>query len=398
MKRFLPIVLTFAGLLAGFSATAQEQESVDSMKVSFYYVVAKHDIDNNFIRHQKMVRELADTCRVDSAIVHGFVSPEGGKEFNRVLAINRAEALAGLIRNQWPDVKILEAKGCGVDYSIEQKKENWPLMRRADAYIWYHPLKREKPAPAAPVIVNVCPCTGAPVCNCTGTACGCSGDGCCKCAEKGTGQKDTVVIYYTPQEKTRILASQDPAWALKTNMLLLGVAAPNLQAEFPLGTKNRWSVEGEVICPWWTFAHNAYAEQVLNFGVEFRYWLGSRQYHPVLDGWHIGLAAAFGYYDLEWKSKGIQGEHVNGYLNIGYQHRFGKDDRWGIDAGVGIGALYTPRHRRYLGSTLFPENHLEEYDDHLMYQNKGLLLWPGASHVNVTIMYFFDMKKKEESR
>ena len=213
--------------------------------------------------------------------------------------------------------------------------------------------------------------------------------------------KDTVVLYYIPKpEKEPELADQTPVWALKTNLLLLGVGAPNIQAEIPLGTNNRWSLEGEAIFPWWTFAHNAYAEQVLNFGLEIRYWLGRRQYHPWLDGWHIGLAGAFGYYDLEWKSRGYQGEHVNAYLNLGYQHRWGRNKRWGIDAGIGLGALYTPRYRFYLGSTLFPENHTEEYDDHLMYQNKGTLLWPGASHVNVSLMYFLDWRrnKKEEGR
>lgn len=221
--------------------------------------------------------------------------------------------------------------------------------------------------------------------------------GCCDCDTLVI--KDTVVLYYIPEpKKEREPADQARVWALKTNLLLLGVGAPNVQAEIPLGTNNRWSVEGEFIFPWWTFSHNAYAEQVLDWGIEFKYWLGRRKYHPCLDGWHIGLAAAFGYYDLEWRSEGWQGEHVNGYLNIGYQHRWGRDLRWGIDAGLGVGALYTPRHRHYLGSTLFPENHTERYDDHLMYQNKGSLLWPGATHVNVTLMYFLDWKrnKKEE--
>lgn len=220
----------------------------------------------------------------------------------------------------------------------------------------------------------------------------------------GVAARDTVVVRdttviihdYVPKKKERVPADQTPVWALKTNLLLLGVIAPNVEVEFPLGSNNRWSVEAELICPWWTFGRNAYAEQVLNVGVEFKYWLGKRKYHPCLDGWHIGLAAAFGYYDLEWKSEGYQGEHVNGYLNIGYQHRWGKRKRWGIDASLGLGVLYTPLQRHYLGSSVFPETHLEPYDDHLMYQNKATLLWPGASHINVSLMYFFDLKRRKE--
>ena len=386
MRKFYAILFAALVLLPGQKLTASSAR--DSLKVSFYYEVAKHDIDRNFVRHQQMVREMADTCHVDSARVFGFVSPEGTKEFNRRLAQDRADELSRLISLQWPYAVILDSKGMGVDYDIEQKRENWPKMRRADAYIWYHPIPRDRTPKPSGCTCNPCLCNP---CTCgTGVACRC---------EDRDPVRDTVVLYYTPEpKKERELADQNPAWALKTNLLLLGVAAPNVQAEFPLGTKNRWSVEGEFICPWWTFSHNAYAEQVLNWGVEFRYWLGQRQYHPVLDGWHIGLAAAFGYYDLEWQSEGFQGEHVNGYLNFGYQHRWGSRNQWGIDAGIGIGALYTPLHRHYLGSSLFPENHREQYDDHLMYQNKGTLLWPGASHVNVTLMYFFDMKKKEDKR
>jgi len=224
-------------------------------------------------------------------------------------------------------------------------------------------------------------------------------------------QRDTVVVRDTliiihdyPEDfpyvagfrakKIKIPADQTPSWAVKTNLLMLGALAPNIEVEIPLGTKNRWSLETEFICPWWTFSHNAYAEQLLNLGVEFRYWLGDRQYHRWLDGWHMGLAVAAGYYDFEWKSRGAQGEHVNAYFNIGYQHRWGIRRQWGIDAGVGLGAIYTPRHRQYLGSTLFPENHTEEYDDHLMYQRHSDLLWPGATHANVSLMYFFDWNRK----
>ncbi|MBR2093441.1 MAG: hypothetical protein IJ904_05305, partial [Candidatus Methanomethylophilaceae archaeon] len=91
MKRFLPILLTIAGLMTGLPGHAQAAKKTDSLKVSFYYVVARYDIDSNFVRHQKMIEELADTCKVDSALIHGFVSPEGGEQFNARLSVNRAK-------------------------------------------------------------------------------------------------------------------------------------------------------------------------------------------------------------------------------------------------------------------------------------------------------------------
>ena len=205
--------------------------------------------------------------------------------------------------------------------------------------------------------------------------------------------RDTVVMYYVPgsdARKEKVEADQSPVWAVKSNLPLLAAMAPNVQVEIPLGDSNHWSLEGEAIFPWWTFQHHAYSEELLNFGLEIRYWPGRRIYHPCLDGWHIGLAGAFGYYDLGWKSKGYQGEHVNAYFNFGWQHRWGYDKRWGLDMGIGFGAIITPRHRYYIGSSLFPENHTEEHDYHLMYQEHGDNVLPGPTHANVTLMYFLD--------
>lgn len=184
------------------------------------------------------------------------------------------------------------------------------------------------------------------------------------------------------------------AWALKTNLLLWGTGSPNIAVEIPLGRNNRWSVEGEFFGPWWTLNHNAYANEIVNVGAEIRYWLGKRQWHHLLDGWHIGLAAAVGYYDLEWKSKGYQGEHLNTYFNIGYQYRWGRQRRWLVDASIGVGMLAT-KYRRYYGSSIFPKNNTERYDDHLMFRYKGHLLWPGATHINISIGYLFNSSKSK---
>ena len=186
----------------------------------------------------------------------------------------------------------------------------------------------------------------------------------------------------------RELADQAPAWAIKTNFLLWGVVAPNIEVEVPLGRRNRWSLELEYFHPWFVWNKNAHASQFLNLGAEIRYWLGRRRYHRWLDGWHIGLAAATGYYDWEWKKhKGYQGEYINTYLNIGYQHRWGR--HWGIDAGIGLG-MVASKYRQYYGSSTWPEHHLEEWDRHLMYQRSDHFVFWGATHVNVSIVYLFN--------
>lgn len=179
-------------------------------------------------------------------------------------------------------------------------------------------------------------------------------------------------------------------WAVKTNMLLWGVLAPNIEIEVPLGTTNRWSIEGELFFPWWTWDHNTYATQALNLGAELRYWLGNRDTHSTLSGWHLGLALAVGYYDIEWKrSDGWQGEYLNTYFNIGYQYRFGK--HWAVDGGLGIG-LFSTKYRHYAGSSTYPPGHEEQSDNHLIWKENGHLNFFAATHANISIAYLFDVQ------
>lgn len=211
--------------------------------------------------------------------------------------------------------------------------------------------------------------------------------------------RDTLVIvhenYYKSDKKAphvRQPADQTPAWALKTNLALWGVVAPNLEVELPLGNNNRWSLECEVFAPWWIWANNAHASQFLNLGVEGRLWLGNRQYHRWLDGWHLGLAVAGGYYDWEWKkNEGYQGEYINTYFNIGWQHRIG--EHFALDLGVGVGAMGT-QYRHYYGGSVYPEGREEAWDQHLIWHDNGYFIWPGPCHANISLVYVFPYKTR----
>ena len=186
--------------------------------------------------------------------------------------------------------------------------------------------------------------------------------------------------------------------ALKTNFLLWGALTPNIQLEIPLGTKGRWSIETEFFCSWWTWGNNSHAQQIMNLGVEGRYWLGNRERHHTLDGWHIGLAAAIGYYDLELKrSEGWQGEYLNVYVNGGYQHRFGRHKQWLVDGGIGFGYIPT-QHRHYLGSSVYPVGYEESVDNHLMWQGTSWRHILGATHANISIGYLFGAGKTSKKK
>ena len=179
-----------------------------------------------------------------------------------------------------------------------------------------------------------------------------------------------------------------PVWALKTNLPLLGTGTPNLQAEFSLGHKDKWSINVEGVWSWWTFSRNAFANEIIYGSAELRRYLGRRYRHHTLDGWHIGLGVGGGYGDLEWRSKGYQAEVYSAYVNIGWQRRFGRRKQWAFDMGFGFGFAHID-WRRYDGSTLFPVGKEEKYDDHLMWQETGRTNWPGAVHANISIAYVF---------
>ncbi|MBQ9671909.1 MAG: DUF3575 domain-containing protein [Prevotella sp.] len=214
---------------------------------------------------------------------------------------------------------------------------------------------------------------------------------------------DSTHVYYTDyreprkkKERTQRPTYLEPVVALKTNILLWAAGAPNMQIELPLGTSNRWSIEAEYFQPWFTWGHNAHAHQCLDLGIEARCWLGNRQNHSLLQGWHIGVALAGGYYNLEWEANdGYQGEYVNTYLNVGYQHRF--NHHWAIDFGLGLGMLSTG-YRHYKGSSVYPDNHLEPSNNHLIWKNNGHRNWWGPCHANITITYMLETKLIKESK
>lgn len=188
-----------------------------------------------------------------------------------------------------------------------------------------------------------------------------------------------------------------PVWILSTNLPLLGTGTPNLKAEWSLGHRDRWSLNVQGIWSWWVLAHNAYANEIMFGSVELRRFLGRRSRHHTLDGWHIGLALGVGYYDLEWKSYGYQGEVAMGFLNIGWQKRFGRRKQWAFDVGVGLGDLYT-QYRRYWGSSKFPVGHEERYDDHLMWKHTSHTNWIGAPHANISVGYCISTRRGARRR
>ena len=56
---------------------------------------------------------------------------------------------------------------------------------------------------------------------------------------------------------------------------------------------------------------------------------------------------------------------------------------------MGIGVVPS-RYRHYYGGSVYPDNHLEPWDVHLIWHDTGHFVYPGITHVNVSISYMFN--------
>ena len=92
-----------------------------------------------------------------------------------------------------------------------------------------------------------------------------------------------------PEPEVRKPVLREPVWILRSNLPLLATGTPNLQAEWSLDHKDRWSINVEGVWSWWTFAYNAYANEILYGSLEIRRWLGQRHLHHTLLSSHIHL-------------------------------------------------------------------------------------------------------------
>ena len=412
-----------ASLLLLASATVVQAADVvgDTLEVRFR--VGQSNLDMNYADNAKVIDDFVNRVKThyqrmpDKSLkleVYGGASPEGPAELNRRLGEERGVTLKNILMERLGTLvdkvtvinqgarwgafyKTVEASNEPWKYEVlkslaqEQGQDEWKVDPREEKLrnmrkgkIWktlsdkyLAPLRTSGSAVIVPMTEE---------------------ERCC----------DTLVIrdtiVYLPDRCPQYADPIDhtPVIALKTNFLLWGVIAPNAQVEVPLGTKNRWSIEGEVFWPWWIWNHNTNAHQCGDVGLELRYWLGDRMKHHLIDGWHIGLGVGAGYYDFEWligeKHKGYQGEYLNVYGNFGYQHRWGKRKQWAIDAGVGFGWIPT-NYREYLGSSIFPVGHEEEpdgtkEDPHLMWQKTSWKHIVGLTHANITLAYIIRTSKK----
>ncbi len=195
-----------------------------------------------------------------------------------------------------------------------------------------------------------------------------------------------------PMDRERIVLQEPeperhPLFALKTNLLFDIASAINIEVEVPIG--GRWSAAGEWVFPWWLHEKEQYALQTGNGNLEVKYWLGERNGRKQLTGWFAGLYGGAGYYDLEWKTRGWQGEFWHTGLSGGYAHTLGRSGNWRMEYTLGLGYMGTG-YREYVPK-MGGDN-----EWHLMRRGRGHRDWIGPTRAKVSLVWMLDHGKRNK--
>ena len=165
---------------------------------------------------------------------------------------------------------------------------------------------------------------------------------------------------------------------------LLFDAALMPNIELEVPIGKRWSLNGEYMFPWWLINDDRYCLQILMGGLEVRYRPGKRSGRDVLTGHFIGLYAGGGKYDLQWDKNGYQGEFfIAAGVSYGYAHSIARNLR--LEYNIGIGMLRTD-YRHY---------HSRDNHRTLLWQENGEYTWLGPTKLKISLVWLITGKNKK---
>lgn len=372
-----------------------------------HFRVGQADMDSSYSDNRATLRHLDDVLadsllcrRIDSLHIYAFASPDGNRASNERLAHQRSFAVAGYLLQRytglseqqvfprpqgenWRDLRRLIAADTRLPdrQEVLQVIDRTPnsdrckaLLKRLDGGVPYRYIVQyilPQLRHAAICMVWMKPDTLSRLLPPSSPA---------NSWTNASDAKPVLSPVLTPQPVTR-----RPLLALKTNLLFDAALMPNFEVEVPLG--KRWSVNGELMFPWWLFDKDKYCLQVLMGGLEGRYWLGSRQKRTqkaLLTGHFLGLYAGGGKYDLQWDRNGYQGEFfIAAGVSYGYAHKIARNLR--LEYNIGIGLLRTD-YRHY---------HARDNYQTLLWQENGKYTWFGPTKAKISLVWLLNRKIKK---
>lgn len=396
--------------------------SMDTMSVKIHFrfddTMVLQDFKENNIGLARLESLIKDANTIDSIAITGLSSPEGWSVYNCSLALRRAESMRNYLHLHYPATrtipihlhinqdmvnslighinndtnvprrnKVLEVlsdesrstdtrianlrliSGSSYDYI---KHNIFHQMRTSvSCFVYYKKPSKTSPAKSAePIEIEKAPAVISDTTN-------------------------SPIIATENRVDAPISYICKPLFALKTNLLFDAASLLNIELEVPIG--KRWSVAGEWIFPWWLSDRKQHSLQVLSGNVEGKYWFGNRETLPngnkrhVMTGWHAGIYAGGGYYDLEWNKVGYQGEFfIAAGISGGYAHTINKNGNLRMEYSLGIGYMQT-NYRQYDAEQDTNGNW------HLYRRGNGRYTWIGPTRARISLVWMINSKKKGES-
>lgn len=362
------LVLCLTILACGYISYGQEQVSVDSLHVEFFFRQGLSNVDPAYCDNETRLKDFADRirfiqqdslCQITSIAIRGASSPEGGSLVNERLSKTRAGNIVVWLKKHFslPDLPI-SVSYSGIDWQaltasveasdmpyrdevldilhktpekvfrngvlVDSRKRQLQMLHAGKAWFYmeehffssmrnccvevtYEIRHRQKAAPEpapAPVVES----------------------------EPVPMQTSGIVAQpLVPEETVKPFYM-----ALKTNMLYDLALTPNFEIEFYLG--RGWSVGGSWMYAWWKSDKSHYYWRTYGGGLDLRKYFGRRASEKPLTGHHLGIYGQGLTYDFETGRKGYQSKFSYGAgIEYGYSLPIGR--RLNLDFGIGIGYL-----------------------------------------------------------
>lgn len=390
------ILITVLGLLAftiSYAQTGASNNPHIEKRYNIFFRVNSPVIDESFQDNARTINTMREDIEAtlqldgavpDSLLILSTASPDGGYEFNKRLARNRAISTEKLLLEMFPEfkdayirVEYIEEDWDGLlqvlkahpdfpqrdemmavvndqndlqskEYRLRQLKQGWRYLMKN----YVHALRNSS------ITLSV--------------------------VMTETNADDEFVrgepVFPIPPKEWEpsvelshpaecaILPMEYPApefrktlFAARTNMLIPGM---NIGIEVPIA--ENWSVGFDYYYPWAVSAENKWCGEMLGWFIDGKYWFTGKKNKWSVDsklkGHAIGIYGGLGYYDYQNKTKGAQGE----FFDVGVDYTFAMpvaNDNLRIEFNIGLGFIRT-LYRPYYPSS--------DYED--------LIKEPGVKH------------------
>ena len=159
--------------------------------------------------------------------------------------------------------------------------------------------------------------------------------------EDNNNEMSTVAI-----PATELNTSKQPIVAFKTNLLYHALTCLNASVEFPI--KEKFSIAGEWIFPFWKAPKKDFTLNLLYGNVRLKYWF-NQLHQERMTGWFCDVSFGFGKYDFQiFRKTGAQGTAFTTGIGGGYAHVISKYLR--MEYALGLGFARSAYHDYYMAN------------------------------------------------